>query len=374
MASAKSGAGTVALLVGTRKGAFIATSSEGRVDWSISDIHIPGADVFHLAYDARDGTLYAAANSVVFGPDIQKSRDLGATWEQCRSQPRFPSDADLSVSRVWHLLPGRTSEPGVVYVGVEPAALFRSDDDGDSWVDVPALTSHPTRDRWHPGAGGLMLHSIVLDHHRPERMWVGISAAGVFRTDDAGESWAPANRNVRADFLPDRFPELGQCPHKLLGGADGGGVLYQQNHCGVYRSDDGADSWEDVSEGLPSRWSLPLALHPRDPDTLYVVPEDRALDDEVGGGYRYVTDGLFRVFRSRNGGRSWESSSKGLPDRKVYLHCMREAMTTDGFDPAGVYVGTTSGQVFYSRDEGDSWELLVDSLPPVNSIDAAMLV
>ena len=365
---------TVALLVGTRKGAFIVTSDERRVDWSVSDIHIPGGDVFQLAWDARDGTLYAAANSVVFGPDIQKSRDLGATWEPCGSQPRFPPDANMSVSRVWHVLPGRESEPGVLYAGVEPAALFRSDDGGESWTDVPALTKHPTRDRWHPGAGGLILHSIVLDERRPERMWIAISAAGVFRTDDAGETWEPANRNVRADFSPDRFPELGQCTHKLLGGAGVSGLLYQQNHCGVYRTDDGADSWDDVSDGLPSRWGLPLALHPRDPDTLYVLPEDNALGYDVGGGRRYVTDGLFRVFRSRDGGDSWEPLRKGLPDRRVYLHSLREGMTADRCDPAGVYVGTTSGQVFYSRDEGDSWDLLIDSLPPVNSVDAAMVV
>lgn len=374
MVATRSDAGAVALLVGTRKGAFIATSDEGRVDWSISDIHIPGSDVFHLAYDAREGVLYAAANSVVFGPEIQRSRDLGATWEQCKEQPRFPSGAGLSVSRVWHVLPGRESEPGVVYAGVEPAALFRSEDGGDSWTDVPALTKHPTRDRWQAGAGGLILHSIVLDSRRAERMWIAISAAGVFRTEDGGRTWAPTNKNVRADFSPDRFPELGQCPHKLLGGAYGPDLLYQQNHCGVYRSEDGADSWEDISDGLPSRWSLPLALHPRDPNTLYVLPEDRALGNEVGGGHRYVTDGLFRVFRSRDGGQSWESVSKGLPDRKVYLHCMREGMATDGFDPAGVYVGTTSGQVFFSRNEGDSWDLLVDSLPPINSVDTAMLI
>ena len=236
----------------------------------------------------------------------------------------------MSGSRVWHVLPGRESEPGVVYAGVEPAALFRSEDGGDSWTDVPALTKHPTRDRWQPGAGGLILHSIVLDEQRPERMWIGISAAGVFRTDDAGETWEPTNRNIRADFSPDRFPELGQCTHKLLAGAGESGLLYQQNHCGVYRSDDGADWWQDISEGLPSRWGLPLALHPRDPNTLYVLPEDNALGDDVGGGRRYVTDGLFRVFRSRDGGDDWEPLTRGLPDRKVYLHCLREGMTTDG--------------------------------------------
>ena len=324
---------------------------------------MPGGDVFHMVHDSRDGTLFAAVNSMVFGPEIQRSHDFGDTWEPSKNQPRFQADSGLSVSRVWHILPGRDSEPGVIYLGVEPAALFKSEDSGDSWHDVPGLTKHSTRGRWRPGAGGLMIHSMALDHQRPERMWVGISAAGVFRTEDAGETWDPTNTNVRADFLPDKLPDLGQCPHKFLGFQHKSGVLYQQNHCGVYRTDNGADSWEDISEGLPSRWGLPMAIHPHDTDTVYVLPEDQALGDYPGGAFRYVTDGKFRVFRSRDRGQRWEGLTKGLPERKVYLHSMREGMTADEFDPVGVYVGTTSGQIFHSRDEGDSWDLLIDPTP-----------
>ncbi len=363
----------VALLIGTHKGAFIASSDETRRAWDVSDLMIPGADVFHLAYDSNTGRLLAAVNHPVYGPEIYLSHNFGESWQSTESPPRFPKDTGLTLQRVWHVLPGRPNEPGVVYLGVEPAALFRSEDGGDTWQDVRGLTEHSTRDMWFPGAGGLILHSIVLDHARPERMWVGISAAGVFRTEDAGESWQPANTNVRADFLPNRHPEVGQCPHKLLGFAEAPGLLYQQNHCGVYRSDSGGDHWEDISEGLPSRFGLPLAVHPRDTATAYVLPEDSATGDELGGAYRFVPDGRFRVFRTNDKGSHWEGLSNGLPQRKVYLHAMREALATDACDPAGVYVATTSGQIFHSADEGDSWDLLIDSLPPVNSVEVALI-
>lgn len=363
----------VLLLVGTRKGAFIATSDEGRRLWDLSDIVIPGGEVFHIAHDSNTGRILAAVNHPVYGPEIYISDDLGESWRSTENPPRFPESSGLTLQRVWHIQPGRPNEPGVVYLGVEPAALFRSDDGGDTWQDVPGLTAHPTRDVWFPGAGGLILHSIVLDHERPGRMWVGISAAGVFRTDDAGESWQPANTGIRADFLPERYPEVGTCPHKLLGFPDAPDLLYQQNHCGVYRSDSGGDFWEDISDGLPSRFGLPMTTHPRDTSTAYVLPEDSATGDELGGAYRFVPDGQFRVYRTRDGGANWEGLSNGLPQRKVYLHAMRENMATDECDPAGVYVATTSGQIFHSADEGDSWNLLIDSLPPVNSVDAVLI-
>ena len=363
----------VAVFIGTRKGAFVAKSDEQRKNWDLSDLKIPGGEVFHIAHDSNTGRSLAAVNHPVYGPEIYISEDLGESWQSTENPPRFPEDSGLTLQRVWHIQPGRPNEPGVVYLGVEPAALFRSDDGGNTWRDVPGLTAHPTRDVWFPGAGGLILHSIVLDHERTERMWVGISAAGVFRTEDAGESWHPANTNVRADFLPDRHPEVGQCPHKLLGFPTVSGLLYQQNHCGVYRSKNGGDHWEDISDGLPSRFGLPLALHPSDTDTAYVLPEDSATGDELGGAYRFVPDGQFRVYRTRNKGASWEDLNNGLPQRKVYLHAMRENLASDGCDPAGVYVATTSGQVFHSANEGDSWALLTDSLPPVNSVDAVLI-
>ena len=202
-------------------------------------------------------------------------------------------------------------------------------------------------------------------------MWVGISAVGVFGTSDGGESWDTMNRGVRADMFPDPFPEFGQCPHKVLAHPSRPDVLLQQNHCGVFRSSPGGDDWDDVSEGLPSRWGMPLALHPRDPDTLYVLPEDQALGENVGGGQRFSTDARLRVFRSRDAGKQWEPLTNGLPQKNAYLHVMREGMASDDLDPCGVYVGTSTGQLFYSRDEGDNWELMMDYLPPINSVEFA---
>ena len=387
-----SNADNVKVLVGTRKGAFILSSDSGRKRWTVSEPHfeggnsialsfIPGSpsgsgppgDIFHMAYDPRDGgTLFAAVNSFIWGPEIQRSSDLGRTWQSSSEGPHF-SGGDLSVKRVWHIAPGRADEPGVVYAGVDPAALFKSEDGGDTWHELEGLTGHPTRENWQPGLGGLCLHSIVLDPSDRDRLWVGISAVGVFGTDDGGRSWRTMNKGVRADFLPDRFPEFGQCPHKVLAHKDSPEVLFQQNHCGVFRSDSGGADWQDITQDLPSRFGLALAIHSVDPNTVYVLPEDKVTGQEVGGGMRLVTDAKFRVFRSRNAGEDWESLTNGLPQKNAYLHVMREGMATDGLDPCGIYVGTSTGQVFYSRDDGDSWELLVDYLPPINSVDCAVL-
>lgn len=220
--------------------------------------------------------------------------------------------------------------------------------------------------------GGLCLHSIIVDGRQPGRMWVGISAVGVFGTTDAGETWETMNGGVRADFLPGRFPDFGQCPHKVLAAAGGAGVLYQQNHCGVYRSGNGGKDWQDITQDLPSRFGFVLGRHPQDPDTLFVLPEDQAVGEEVGGGLRYVSEGKFRVYRSRNGGQDWEPLTRGLPQGNSYLHALREGMSTDALDPCGVYLGTTTGQIFYSRNDGGDWEMLVDQLPPINSVDCGV--
>jgi photosystem II stability/assembly factor-like uncharacterized protein len=370
MTNGRARKGDVLVLVGTRKGAFILSSDPGRGHWSLSGPHFAGSDVYHLAYDPRgEDTVFAAVNHPVWGPDIHRSRDLGRTWERSKTGPRFKAKGQ-SVNRVWHVEPGRVSEPGVVYAGVEPAALFRSDDGGATWAEVVSLSKHPTRPRWQPGFGGLCLHSMVLDPTSAKRMWVGISAVGVMGTENAGTSWRPMNKGVRADFAPDKFPEFGQCVHKLLSPKSKPKVLYQQNHCGVYRSDDGGEAWKDLSEGLPSRFGFVLGLDAADPKTIYVLPEDQATTENVGGGQRYVSEGKFRVFRSKNGGEDWEALTRGLPQRNAYLHSMREGMATDSLDPSGVYVGTTTGQVFHSRDGGDTWSTLIDNLPPILSVSS----
>ena len=368
--------GDVLLMVGTRKGAFFLTADAARKSWTLSGPHHDGSDVFDLAYDDREGgTIFAAINSPIWGPEVQRSDDQGATWQKSVQNPAFPSERGDSVEQVWHIKPGRTSEPGVVYAGVSPAALFKSSDGGETWGEVVPLSEHPTRPMWQPGFGGMCRHSIVLDPADNDRMWVGMSAVGVFGTEDGGASWSMMNAGVRADFAPDPFPEFGQCTHKMLSHPSMPGRLYQQNHCGFYRSDDGGRRWLDLSKGLPSRFGMVMGTHSTDPDTVYVVPEDKAVKEgEVGGGVRYVTDAKLRVYRSRNAGEDWEPLTNGLPQRNAYLHVMREGMATDSLEECGIYVGTTTGQIFYSRNDGDTWELLIDYLPPINSVDCGTVV
>lgn len=354
---------TVAVLVGTRKGAFLFTSSLKRGRWQMSGPHFAGQEVFHLSFDPRDGkSVYAAVNSSWWGPHLHASRNLGRSWRLSERGLGFPESSGRKLVRIWHVEPGPADEPEVVYAGVDPGALFRSEDRGRTWREAPALAGHPTRERWQPGAGGLCLHSIQA--LPGGRLYAAISAAGVFRSEDRGATWRPINRGVRADFLPKKFPEVGQCPHKLLRHPSRPDLLYQQNHCGVYRSDDGGETWKDISKGLPSRFGFALALDPSDPQTLWVIPEKSAQ-------FRYTPSGG-AVYRSRDGGRSWRRLTSGLPDRRSYLHIFREGMATDGLRPCGVYFGTSSGSVFWSRDGGDRWESLAAHLPPVLSVSCAL--
>ncbi len=355
----------VMLMIGTRKGAFLGLSNSDRSTWELRGPFFKGVEINHFNYVAGDPpTLYATVKSAWWGPDVRFSQDWGATWIETTPGVGFEADRELSVERVW-IVEGDPRN-GIVYAGVDPGALFRSDDKGVHWQEVRSLTEHPSRDQWTPGAGGLMVHSIAFDRTRPERMFVGISAAGVFRTDDGGKNWTPKNKGVRADFLPDNFPEVGVCVHHMEIHSSNPEILYQQNHCGVYRSENGGDDWIDISEGLPSRFGFPIAVHPHDGDIIYVCPQE---SDE----FRITPGGAFRIFRSRDRGNTWEALTRGLPQSHAYQNILRAAMDTDAMDPAGVYVGTQGGQLLGSRDEGDHWQVLFNWLPPIYSVKASIV-
>lgn len=360
----------VFVLLGTRKGAFIFESDRARKNWKMQGPHFAGWGVQHLTLDKRGGppgTVFAALTSDVYGANVHRSSDLGKTW-QMADGPAFPQESGKKVKRIWRVEPGHADRPNEVWAGVDPASLFKSEDGGQTLRPVPGLNDHPTRDQWQPGAGGLILHSIVPHPTDPKRMHVAISAAGVFRTEDGGATWTPKNRGTQACFLPEgqQWPEVGQCCHHLVMSPTHPDFLFQQNHCGVYRTENGGDEWTDIGEGLPAQFGFPMAAHSHEAQTIYVVPE-------VSDEYRYVPDGAFAVYRSRNGGRKWERLSRGLPAKGAYLHVFREGLATDTCDSCGVYVGTATGQVFFSRNAGDSWEVLADFLPPVYSVATAVV-
>ena len=353
------------LLAGTKKGLFVFTSTN-RHDWQLHGPFQTGREVNHAIYDSRNGRIYATSNDAWFGCEIVWSSDLGESWAMAKQNPGFVESAGMKLERIWHIEPGRPSEPQVLYAGVAPAALFRSEDGGQTWNEVSSLTAHPSRPKWHPGAGGLCLHSIIIDPSDSARMFVGISAVGVFRTEDGGKSWEVANKGTRAEFLPERYPEYGQCVHKLLLADSKSSLLFQQNHCGVYRSADAGRNWQEITAGLPSDFGFPLAIHPREPETIFVLPLK-------GAEFRCPPEGRLRVYRSRNSGKSWEALSKGLPQQNAFVGVYREGMAMDSQKPAGIYFGTNTGKLFGSADEGDSWSLLADNLPPVYSVSTAVV-
>jgi photosystem II stability/assembly factor-like uncharacterized protein len=350
------------LLIGTRKGGFIATSDADRREWSLRGPLLKGHEVNHVA-PVGGGRFVLAGKSAWWGPALQISDDAGRTWRETGAI-RFAEGRGYSVERIW-FVKADPRVPDRVYAGVDPGALFVSDDRGDTWREVPALTDHPTRAKWSPGAGGLMVHSMAFDPSRPSRLTVGLSAAGVFRSDDGGASWAPKNVGVRADFLPEKEPLVGQCVHHMEMHPQRPDVLYQQNHCGVYRSDNGGDSWTDISAGLPSRFGFPFATLPRDGNTIFVIPEE---SDQV----RTTANGTLGIFRSRDCGASWQPLTEGLPQTNAYANVMRMAMTVDSYESAGVYVGTQGGQILASRDGGDRWSVLFNWLPPIYSLETAV--
>lgn len=328
---------------------------------------LPGKEINHAIYDPRNKRIFATSNDAWFGSEIVWSGDLGKTWNSAKQNPTFSKKSKLKLERVWHIEPARQEEPNVLYAGVAPAALFKTTDAGETWAEVLSLSKHPTRPHWHPGAGGMCLHSIVIDPSNAKRMFVGISAVGVFRTEDDGKTWHTANRGTRAEFMPgNKYPEFGQCVHKLLMPQSDSTLLFQQNHCGVYRSANGGVSWDEITQGLPSDFGFPLAIHPRESETIYTIPLK-------GGEFRCPPENKLRVFRSRNGGKTWKALSKGLPQNDAFSGIYREGLTMDTVTPAGVYFGTNNGKIFNSTDEGDSWNLLADNLPPVSSVEAATL-
>ncbi|MEX2446489.1 MAG: exo-alpha-sialidase [Dehalococcoidia bacterium] len=357
------------LTIGTHKGGFTFRSTRARQKWTLDGPFFAGTDVHHLVLDTRaEATLHAAVNSPWWGSATRSSRDLGATWDEPAEAIRFDESAGRNIERIWQITPGGAEQPGVLYAGCDPGVLFRSDDGGACWSEVQSLTGHSTRDQWNPGAGGLMVHSIVPYAGDPGRVHIGISAAGTFETADGGQTWTPRNHGVLADFMPEghQYPEVGQCVHHLEAHPSRPDMLYQQNHAGVYRSDNAGVDWTDISEGLPSRFGFPLLVHPQDPDTVFVIPEQ-------GPEFRAPAGGRFAIYRSRDRGAHWEQLTRGLPEHYTALHVYRQAMAADPGDPAGLYVGTSTGQLFASFDDGDSWELLWDMLPPIYSLEAAQV-
>ncbi len=352
------------VMVGTKKGAFVFESEDDRRTWKSSGPHFKGTEVYHVTYDPRNKTMLAAVDSFVWGPTVAKSTDMGRNWKESKKAPKLPRESKLSVVRIWHIQPANEDEPDVVYCGTDPAELFKSKDGGESWTLNKALFKDETRPKWQAGFGGLCLHSILVHPKDPDSLLVAISAVGVMKSTDGGESWAFRNKDVLADFFPPKrqYPEYGQCPHHLVRHPSRPDVIYQQNHCGVYRSDDGAETWVDISRGLPSRFGFPVAVDSNDPRRIYVGPA-------ASGAARIPPKNRFLVWASDDAGKSWSSLGAGLPKRSFY-NVLREGMASDTEDPCGVYFGTTTGQLYGSRNGGRRWGLIADGLPPIYSVVA----
>ncbi|HKG56958.1 MAG TPA: hypothetical protein VKA85_06905 [Candidatus Limnocylindrales bacterium] len=349
------------LLVGTRKGAFVIERERGGDTWSVRGPLCEGWPIHDVTMDPASGAILAGGGSPWYGPAVWRSDDLGETWTHSSEGLTYGDDGP-KVPTVWNV----TAAHGSIYAGVEPAGLFRSDDDGATWQHVEGLRNHPSRPEWQPGAGGLCLHSIVPHPSDKDRLWVGISAVGAFETTDGGRTWETRNRGVRADFHPDKYPEFGQCVHKLVMAPDGGELLYQQNHCGVYRSTNGGKEWQEITPGLPSQFGFPMAAHPRDPQTVWTIPLN---GDDRG---RYMPDASTAVWRTSDGGGSWTRFGEGLPQTDAYVSVLREAMAVDAGDPVGVYFGTSAGELYGSADEGRTWRLIAGHLPGIWSVEAAV--
>jgi photosystem II stability/assembly factor-like uncharacterized protein len=367
----------VRVLVGTRKGAFVLESDGKRQKWDVSGPHFGGWEVYHVKGSPVDpNRLYASQSSDWFGQIIQRSNDGGKTWETVGN--KFVYDGvpgthqwydgtphPWEFKRVWHLEPSLT-DPDTVYAGVEDAALFRTTDGGQNWSEMPGLRGHGSGPHWQPGAGGLCLHSILLDPSNPKRMFIAISAAGAFRTDDGGTTWLPINRGLKSQGIANEEAEVGHCVHRIAMHRSRPNVLFMQKHWDVMRTDNAGDSWTEVSGNLPTDFGFPIDVHSHEPETIYVVPIKS--DSE-----HYPPDGRLRVYRSRTGGHEWEALTNGLPQSNCYVNVLRDAMSVDSLDKCGIYFGTSGGQVYASADAGDTWSAIVRDLPPVVSVEAQTL-
>ena len=351
----------VRLLIGTKKGLLILDSGPDRTSWTISGPYCETWPINHAIADPATGTIYAGGLNEWFGPAVWKSTDGGESWSHSSAGLAY-AEGEEPVNSVWSL----AVRNGSLYAGVQPAGLFRSDDGGESFVHLEGLRAHPSRPEWQPGGAGLILHHILTHPRDPERLWIGISSVGVFASEDGGVTWETRNRGTRQDYAPEdqRYPEFGQCVHSLTMAAGLPDRLYQQNHCGMYRSDDGGQFWHSIEEGLPSSFGFPALAHPRDPDTLYLFPLN---GDQAG---RFSLNGQSAVWRTRDGGRSWQTLRDGLPQRNAFHTVLRQAMATDGQAEAGIYFGTTSGELYASRDEGERWTCIAQHLPTVLSVEA----
>ena len=367
----------VRILVGTRKGAFVLSADGKRDRWSVSGPHLPGWEIYHVkGSPAEPDRIYASQSSGWFGQVMQRSDDGGQTWAPVGNKFEYDgvpgthqwydgTPHPWEFKRVWHLEPSLT-DPDVVYAGVEDAALFRSGDAGQTWQELSGLRGHGSGSRWQPGAGGMCLHTILLDPANPQRIFIAISAAGAFRSDDAGATWKPINQGLRSEYIPDPTADVGHCVHRIAMHPSRPTVLFMQKHWDVMRSDDAGDSWYEISGNLPTDFGFPIDVHAHEPDTIYVVPI-------TSDSQHYPPEGKLRVFRSRTGGNAWEPLTKGLPQRDCYVNVLRDAMAVDSLDTCGVYFGTTGGQVYGSADAGDSWNAIVRDLPPVLSVEVQTL-
>lgn len=367
----------VRVLVGTLKGAFILTSDDARQNWKVDGPHFAGWEIYHIAGSPADpNRIYASQSNGWFGQTMQRSDDGGKTWNTVSNKFEYEGTPGThqwydgtqhpwEFARVWHLEPSPT-DPDTVYAGVEDAALFKTTDGGQSWHELAGLRQHESGPKWQPGAGGMCLHTILLDPSNPDRIFIAISAAGSFRSDDGGKSWKPINRGLKSQYIPDPNAEVGHCVHRIAMHPSRPDVLFMQKHWDVMRSDDAGDNWYEVSGNLPTDFGFPIAVHAHEPDTIYVVPIKS--DSE-----HFPIDGKLQVYRSRTGGNEWEALTNGLPQADCYVNVLRDAMCVDSLNPCGVYFGTTGGQVYASADSGDSWMPIVRDLPRVVSVEVQSL-